>query len=121
MLGRGGDDWCRGITGRAGRGATTETGAEPVEPFFFMGASAARLMGAKAARHAVSFISSQRMCPIAPDELDAPVSGRVSFSFTPPRRAASAARRALIASFLGADFLSLKFSVLVFCSFDPWI
>ena len=55
-------------------GVTTETGAEPVEPFFFMGASAAQLVGAKAARHA-SFLSSLLMCPIAPDELDA-FSGR---------------------------------------------
>ena len=55
---------------------------------------AARLMNAKAARR----VSSLLMCPIAPYDLDAPVSGGVSVSFTPPRRVASAGRRASIAS-----------------------
>ena len=53
-------------------GVTTSTGAEPVEPFFFMGADAARLvgtdsarlMGAKAARLWVASVSSA--CPVTP-------------------------------------------------------
>ena len=74
--------------------ATTGTGAEPVEPFSFMGADAARLMGAKAARSVTSLL----MCPIAPDELNAAIYGGVSASPPPPRRVASAVRRASIAS-----------------------
>ena len=78
--------------------ATTGTGAEPVEPFSFMGADAARLMGAKAARSLELSASSLYMCPIAPVELDAANPGRVSASSPPPRRVTSAARRASIAS-----------------------
>ena len=76
--------------------ATTGTGAEPAEPFSFMGARAARP-------------SSLLMCPIAPDELDAEGFGGVSSYSPPPRRVASAARRASIAPW--ACIFSASYSV----------
>ena len=97
---------------------TTGTGPELVDPFFFMGADAARLMGAKAARSVEILASLLFMCPIAPDELDAAISGKGYLRLL----LALGGLLQLPAEHqwpLGPASFSLKISVRIFCSFDP--